>query len=66
MERRVEYDPWALEMYKGEQLPKKHKWVEPTLTDHLFFAKPSANAKNVKVVATDRFGNKYTQELSLV
>ena len=59
MERRVAYDPWAVELYAGPLLPKKHKFVEPTLTDHMFFAKPSPEAKKITVKATDRFGNVY-------
>jgi hypothetical protein len=65
MEQRTELDPWAVELYAGDQLPKKHKWVDPTLIDHLFFAKPSASAKSIKVIATDRFGKQYTQEIQL-
>ncbi|WP_158825485.1 calcineurin-like phosphoesterase C-terminal domain-containing protein [Mucilaginibacter lacusdianchii] len=65
MEQRVDFDPWSVELYEGPQLPKKHKFVDPTLTDHLFFAKPSAGAKAIKVVATDRFGKQYSQEISL-
>jgi hypothetical protein len=65
MAQRVEFDPWTVELYAGDQLPKKHKWVDPTLTDHLFFAAPSSGAKSIKVVATDRFGKQYTQEIAL-
>jgi hypothetical protein len=63
MEQRVAYDPWAVELYLGPQLPKKHKFVEPTLTDHMFFATPSANAKKITVKATDRFGNVYEESI---
>jgi hypothetical protein len=63
MEQRVAYDPWAYELYLGPLLPKKRKFVEPTLTDHLFFAKPSADAKQITVKATDRFGNVYQETL---
>ena len=62
MERRVALDPMAVQLYAGPQLPKKHKFVEPTLTDHLFFAKPSAAATEIKVKATDRFGNVYEEK----
>ncbi|MBK0378736.1 calcineurin-like phosphoesterase C-terminal domain-containing protein [Mucilaginibacter sp. SD-g] len=65
MEQRVDFDPWAVELYEGPAMPKKHKFVDPTLTDHLFFATPDANAKNIKVVTTDRFGNTYSQELAV-
>ncbi|MDF2192294.1 calcineurin-like phosphoesterase family protein [Paraflavitalea sp. CAU 1676] len=66
MEQRVEFDPWSVELHGGPQLPKKHKFVEPTLTDHLFFAKPSAAAKKITVQATDRFGNVFKETIQLV
>ena len=52
--QRVAKDPWAAELYEGPALPQKHKFVEPTLTEHLFFIKPSAGAKKITVRATDR------------
>ena len=63
MERRVAFDPWAVELFEGPELPQKHKFVEPALTDHLFFAKPSPNAKEITVKATDRFGNVYQEQI---
>ena len=65
MEQRVALDPLAMELYAGPELPKKHKFVEPTLADHIFFAKPSVNAKQVEVRATDRFGNVYSEKINL-
>jgi hypothetical protein len=65
MEQRVGLDPWAVELYAGPELPKKHKFVEPTLADHLFYATPSKGAKKVQVKATDRFGNVFSEELEL-
>jgi hypothetical protein len=65
MEQRVARDPWAIELYAGPELPVKHKFVEPTLADHLFFAKPSAGAKQIIVKATDRFGTVYTETIQL-
>ncbi len=65
MEQRIGLDPWAVELYRGADLPKKHKFVEPTLADHLFVAKPSAGAKELMVKATDRFGNVYSERLGL-
>lgn len=66
MERRVALDPLAVELYAGTELPKKHKFVEPTLADHMFFAKPSLHAKKVLVKATDRFGNDYSSEINIL
>lgn len=65
MVQQVTFDPWAVELYGGTELPKKHKFVEPTLADHLFFATPSASAKFITVKATDRFGNAYTETKSV-
>jgi hypothetical protein len=66
MEQRVAFDPLAVELYAGPELPKKHKFVEPTLADHIFFAKPSSNAKLIEVKVTDRFGNIYSEKHNLV
>jgi hypothetical protein len=57
----VGFDPQAVELYLGPVLPKHHKWVEPSSTDHLFAITPSAAAKEVTVKVTDRFGNVYTE-----
>lgn len=65
MQQRAGKDPWAIELYAGPELPVKHKFVEPMLTDHLFFAKPSADAKQIIVKATDRFGQVYTETVQI-
>jgi C terminal of Calcineurin-like phosphoesterase len=61
MQQATALDPLAVELHAGPNLPAKHKWVEPTLTDHLFFAKPSAGAREIRVEAVDRFGTTYTE-----
>lgn len=65
MEQRVAYDPLAVELYAGPELPKKHKFVEPTLADHLFFARPSQNAHHIMVRVTDRFGKIFSSEVKI-
>ncbi len=65
MQQQVALDPVAVELYSGPELPKKHKFVEPTLADHMFFAKPSADAKEVEVKVTDRFGKVYRAKKKL-
>lgn len=65
MERLTTLDPLSVELHEGAQKPSKHKWVEPQLTDHMFFAQPAAGARHVTVQATDRFGNVYTEQLEL-
>ncbi|HYE54199.1 MAG TPA: calcineurin-like phosphoesterase family protein [Chitinophagaceae bacterium] len=65
MEQRTGLDPWATELYRGPQLPAKHKFVEPTLADHLFYARPTAGVKKIMVRATDRFGSVFVEEISM-
>lgn len=65
LEAKVALDPWAVELYAGPELPKKHKFVDPSMTDHLFFIRPSAGAREITVRATDRFGTVYTERLAL-
>ncbi|MEK7249752.1 MAG: calcineurin-like phosphoesterase C-terminal domain-containing protein, partial [Bacteroidota bacterium] len=54
-------DPLSVKLHSGDQLPVKHKWVDPVNTDHLFYAKVSASAKEVFVEATDKWGRVYTR-----
>ena len=61
MQQRTGLDPLATELMLGKSLPVQQKWVEPTLNDHLFFAKPSAGAKKITIRVTDRFGNVYEE-----
>lgn len=52
------YDPAARAMYSNrDQL--EHKWIYPSLSDKFFRAKPESLNSQLKVVATDRFGNRY-------
>ncbi|MBJ6119422.1 calcineurin-like phosphoesterase C-terminal domain-containing protein [Pontibacter sp. BT310] len=55
----ISYDPIAWELYQGDQLPKGRTYVEPRETEHFFEAFVPATVKELKVVATDRFGRKY-------
>jgi hypothetical protein len=58
--RRVDsFDPLAVALYMGDKLPKPRPFVEPRLTEHMFRAIIPKGAKEIKIVATDRFGNKY-------
>src|SRR5690606_29517557 len=65
MEQYTGYDPSAVELYLGKQLPASRKWIEPILTDHLFMAIPAAGAREVSVRAKDRFGNVFEESLKL-
>ncbi len=65
MEQRISLDPVAEKLYSGAELPKKRTFVEPTLTDHLFYAKCSPGAKVIKVEAKDRFGKVYSEQITV-
>jgi len=54
-----DFDPLAVALYKGDQLPRTRPFVEPHKTDHIFKARVAATVGEIKILATDRFGNKY-------
>jgi hypothetical protein len=54
------FDPVAYAAMLGPDLPKPRGFSEPKKTDHLFKAFLPLSAKEIKVVATDRFGKTYT------
>lgn len=55
------FDPVAFKTMLGPDLPKPRGFAEPRKTGHLFKALIPSSAKEVKVVATDRFGRKFTE-----
>ncbi|MEH0157966.1 calcineurin-like phosphoesterase family protein [Limibacter armeniacum] len=65
MNQRTVNDPWSMQLHLGPAKPSIRKWVEPILTDHMFFAKPSAQAQTVTIRVTDRFKQVYQKEVNL-
>ncbi|MCW3092937.1 MAG: metallophosphoesterase [Ferruginibacter sp.] len=65
MRRETDFDAAEQAFLTGPERPAKYPWAQPLLTDHLFFATPSATAKNIRIVVTDRFGRQYNQEMVL-
>lgn len=65
MENLKGYDPIAVSLYKGDQLPASRKFAEPRKTEHLFMAHFSPNVKTVRVEVTDRFGQKFMGEVQV-
>lgn len=63
MARRIGTDPLSEQLYRGEDLPLRHKWVEPLPTSHLFYAPVSKQAREVWVEAKDRFGEVFSEVL---
>ncbi len=65
MEKKPGLDPLAVELYDGKDKPAKHKWVNPRITGHLFYAEPAKNSRKILVEAFDKWQNRYTAELEL-
>jgi hypothetical protein len=57
------YDPLAVKLMKGDKLPAGRAFPEPKLNDHMFVTHFAPTVKKIKVVATDRFGIKYTADI---
>ena len=53
------FDPLAYATMLGPELPKPRGFAEPKSTNHLFKASLPEGCKEIRVVATDRFGNTY-------
>jgi C terminal of Calcineurin-like phosphoesterase/N terminal of Calcineurin-like phosphoesterase/Calcineurin-like phosphoesterase len=65
MEMMKGFDPEAVRLYKGEELPVGRPFAEPSRTEHLFMAHCSTSVKKVKIMATDRFGEQFVEEKKL-
>jgi len=63
MENQKGFDPQTVTLYKGDKLPVGRTFPEPHKTEHLFIAHFAPSVKKVKVVATDRFGEKFEAQL---
>ena len=63
MSRRLGLDPLTVREQTGPDQPPRRAWVEPTRTAHLYYAAPSSEAKEIRVEATDPWGNRYTETL---
>ena len=48
MRQETGYDPLSVELHSGKDKPERRAWVDPELTDHLFFA---------PVIITSQTGN---------
>ncbi|RYF91067.1 MAG: metallophosphoesterase [Chitinophagaceae bacterium] len=54
-------DPTAYKNMLGPNLPKPRGFGEPKITNHLFKATIPASAKEIIIIATDRFGVKHKE-----
>lgn len=64
LEQQKGYDPLSVSLYKGDKLPAGRTFPEPSKTDHLFVAHFEPSIKKIKVVATDRFGEKFEADFT--
>jgi len=60
------FDPDAYKNFLGPDLPKTRSFAEPKNTKHLFKAMVPASAKEMKVIATDRFGKQFVAVQTLM
>ncbi|WP_428277953.1 calcineurin-like phosphoesterase C-terminal domain-containing protein [Candidatus Palauibacter sp.] len=65
MARRPGRDPLSVELHSGDDLPPHRPWVEPRITNHMFYAPVEPGVVEVRVEATDRFGRAYSETLRL-
>jgi hypothetical protein len=61
MARRTGLDPLSVELHEGPEKPAVNSWVDPVPTSHLFYATPSAGAREVTVEVRDRWGRVYAE-----
>ena len=59
------FDPEAYKNLVGPELPKPRGFAEPKNTKHLFKATVPSSAKEIRIVATDRFGKQFTSAHTL-
>jgi hypothetical protein len=58
MARRIGLDPLSQAIHTGDAIPPRRPWVDP-YPRYLYYATPSAGARELLVEATDRFGRTY-------
>ena len=54
------FDPVAHATLLGPDLPKPRGFAEPKMTNHLFRAFVPSTAREIKIMATDRFGKEFS------
>lgn len=64
MDRRLGLDPLAVEQQAGPDKPPRRTWVQPTVTEHLYYATVSPSARELRVEAIDPWGRVYTEALA--
>lgn len=65
MSRRLAFDPLSVEQHTGPDKPPRRAWVEPTRTNHMYFAAITPGTREVRVEAKDPWGRMYGETLML-
>lgn len=65
MSRRLGFDPLSVEQHTGPEKPARRSWVEPTRTNHMYYAAITPGTREVRVEATDTWGRKYVESMRL-
>lgn len=60
MSRRIGTDPMSERIHRGIDLPARRPWVEPVLTNHLFYCPRAKDGAETTIEAVDRWGNTFT------
>jgi hypothetical protein len=61
--RRPGRDPLSVQLHAGADRPARRPWVDPAVTGHLFHLRPSPQAKELVVEATDGWGRTYRERI---
>ncbi len=65
MARRKGRDPLSVQLHDGPELPARRTWVDPVPTIHLYYARPSAEAREVVVEARDPWGRTFRERVAV-
>ncbi|MCC5942731.1 MAG: calcineurin-like phosphoesterase C-terminal domain-containing protein [Balneolaceae bacterium] len=63
MSQRLGRDPKSVELHSGSDKPERRTWVNPQLTNHLFYAPVSGAESDIVVEATNRWGDVFTGKI---
>lgn len=64
MEQFIGFDPLAVKLFEGNDKPTKHKWVDPTKTNHLFKLSGIKPGNNILIEYIDVFGRICTETIN--
>lgn len=63
LERFTGFDPLAEKLFEGSDKPTKHKWVDPTKTDHLFKLSGIKPGEEITLEYIDPFNRTYKEKI---